>query len=69
MNTRKLTLEPIKPRPLQRTTNAPRDIDPALWQRGCELWAAIRWEPLNSEFAVRVLIPLLVAADRGEAKK
>jgi hypothetical protein len=63
---RTLKTTPLRPRPLVRVTDPPIDIDPALWNRSCELWAAIRWEPLNSSIAVSALVPLVQAFDEVE---
>jgi hypothetical protein len=63
---RTLKTTPLRPRRLVRVTDSPADIDPALWNRSCELWASIRWEPLNSTIAVSALIPLVQAYDEVE---
>lgn len=42
------------------------DIPATLWDRGHELWRCLRWEPLNSERAVRMLVPLIVRAAKAD---
>lgn len=60
---------PLKPRRLERVVNRPIDIDPALWQRGYELWAELHEHRLDSERNIKSLLPLIQAWDEVERMK